>query len=157
MRRKDREITDPEEIKAIIRKASVCRVAFYDDIYPYIVPLNFGYEEGAGKVTLYFHCANEGKKLDLLRRNPHVAFEMDCPDKFYDGDKACYSTMDFESVCGNGTLEIVGDDEKIPALMLIMQQYSNKRDFDFDALEVKAVTVLKLSVNEMTGKRLKQA
>ncbi len=50
----------------------------------------------------------------------------------------------------------MGDDGKIPALKLIMYQYSDKREFDFDKLEVKAVTVLKLTVNEITGKRLKK-
>lgn len=156
MRRKDREITDIDEIKAILIKSSVCRVAFFDEEYPYIVPLNFGFEEERGRFTLYFHCAGEGKKLDLLKCNSKVAFEMDCPDKLIEGDKACYSTMTFESVCGNGTLETVGDDEKIPAMRLLMRQYSDKREFDFDAFEVKAVTVLKLTVNELTGKRLKK-
>jgi nitroimidazol reductase NimA-like FMN-containing flavoprotein (pyridoxamine 5'-phosphate oxidase superfamily) len=155
MRRKDREITDWNDIIGVVKKCSVCRVAFFDEGYPYIVPLNFGFEVEGEKMTLYFHCANEGKKLELLRRNNKIGFEMDCPDKFIDGEKACYSTMTFESVCGNGTLEIVGDHEKIPTLKLIMRQYSDKRDFDFDKLEVKAVTVLKLTVNEITGKRLK--
>ncbi len=155
MRRKDREIADFEEIKAVMSKCSVCRVAFFDEVYPYIVPLSFGFGEDDGKLTLYFHCANEGKKMDLLKRNNNVAFEMDCPDKFFDGEKACYSTMAFESICGIGTLETVDDEEKIPALKLLMQQYSDKREFEFDAFEVKAVTVLKLTVKEMTGKRLK--
>lgn len=155
MRRKDREITDFAEIMGILKKSSVCRVAFFDEAYPYIVPLNFGFETDGNKVTLYFHCANEGKKLDLLKRNNKVGFEVDCPDKFFDGEKACYSTMEFESVCGNGSLDIVGDEDKLPALKLLMQQYSDKREFDFDKFEVKAVTVLKLTVNEITGKRLK--
>lgn len=154
MRRKDREITDFEELRAVIAKASVCRVAFFDVEYPYIVPLNFGFEADGGRFTLYFHCASEGKKIELLKHNKNVAFEMDSPDKFFDGDKACYSTMTFESICGSGTLEAVGDDEKTPALKLIMQQYSDKRDFEFDALEVKAVTVLKLTVHALSGKRL---
>jgi nitroimidazol reductase NimA-like FMN-containing flavoprotein (pyridoxamine 5'-phosphate oxidase superfamily) len=154
MRRKDREITDFYEITDVMKKCSVCRVAFFDEAYPYIVPLNFGFEADSGRFTLYLHCANEGKKLDLLKRNNKVAFEMDCPDKFYDGEKACYSTMTFESVCGNGTLETVGDEDKIPVLKLLMRQYSDKKDFDFDAFEVKAVTVLRLTVNEITGKRL---
>lgn len=155
MRRKDREIKDFEEIMGILKKSSVCRVAFFDEEFPYIVPLNFGVKANGNTVTLYFHCANEGKKMDLLKRNNKVSFEMDSPDKFFDGEKACYSTMEFESVCGNGTLEIAGEDEKIPALKLLMQQYSNKREFDFDPKELKAVTVLKLTINEITGKRLR--
>lgn len=155
MRRTDREITDFEEIICILKKSSVCRVAFFDDSYPYIVPLNFGVETDGKKVVLYFHCANEGKKLDLLKRNNKVAFEMDCPDKFFDGEKACYSTMEFDSICGNGSIEIVGDDEKIHALTMLMQQYSDKKEIVFDDKVLKAVTVLRMTVNEITGKRLK--
>lgn len=156
MRRKDREITDFNEIMALIGRCSVCRVAFFDSDYPYIVPLNFGVRAMDGIITLYFHCAGEGKKLELLRRNGKVGFEMDCPGKFYDGDKACDSTMEFDSVCGNGTIEIVGDNEKLPALKILMAQYSDKHEFAFDELEIKAVTVLKLTVDEITGKRLRK-
>jgi uncharacterized protein len=154
MRRKDREITDFNEIMSVIKKCSVCRIAFFDDTYPYIVPLNYGAESEGQRITLYFHCANAGKKLDLLRRNKNVAFEVDCPGIFIDGEKACDSSMGFESVCGNGSMETVGDSEKLHALALLMRQYSSKQQFDFDENEVKAVTVLKLTVNDIAGKRL---
>jgi nitroimidazol reductase NimA-like FMN-containing flavoprotein (pyridoxamine 5'-phosphate oxidase superfamily) len=156
MRRKDREIPDMSEILAVMGRCSVCRVAFFDETYPYIVPLNFGIESDGDRVTLYFHCATEGKKLELLKRCDKVGFEADIPAQLIEGEKACYSTMLFESVCGNGTLEVVPDGDKIPALKLLMRQYSDRRAFDFDHFEVKAVTVLKLTVNEITGKRLRQ-
>lgn len=44
MRRKDREITDFDEIVAIMRKCDVCRIAVNDGDTPYIVPMNFGLE-----------------------------------------------------------------------------------------------------------------
>jgi nitroimidazol reductase NimA-like FMN-containing flavoprotein (pyridoxamine 5'-phosphate oxidase superfamily) len=154
MRRKDREITSFDEITEIIRKCSVCRVAFFDEGYPYIIPLNFGWDKNGEKLTLWFHCAGEGKKLDLLRKNNRVAFELDCPGRFIEGDKACEGTMTYESVCGSGILEIAGDVEKILGLTHVMRQYSSKSSFEFDEREVKAVTVLKLTVTELTGKRL---
>jgi nitroimidazol reductase NimA-like FMN-containing flavoprotein (pyridoxamine 5'-phosphate oxidase superfamily) len=156
MRRKDREITEIKEITGIMDKCSVCRVALFDEDYPYIVPLNFGYRAEGGKITLYFHCANEGKKLELMRGCNKAAFEMDCPGRFIDGEKACDSTMEFESVCGNGILEAAGSDEKIPALELLMKQYSDKKEFEFDGKVLGAVTVLKLTVREITGKRLRK-
>ena len=42
MRRKDREVTDFEELIAIMKKCDVCRIALNDGGYPYILPLNFG-------------------------------------------------------------------------------------------------------------------
>lgn len=155
MRRKDREITELSDLMGIMKKAPVCRVAFFDGDYPYIVPLNFGVTIDNEKLILYFHCAAEGKKLSLLKRNNKVAFEIDCPGKYIDGAVACDSTMAFESVCGNGVITIVPDEEKLAGLTALMGQYSDKSHYEFDEGLMKAVTVLKLTVNDITGKRLK--
>ncbi|UTY39936.1 pyridoxamine 5'-phosphate oxidase family protein [Allocoprobacillus halotolerans] len=55
MRRKDREITDFHEIMNIINKCDTCRVALFDEEYPYIVPLNFGVDVQDEQVCFYFH------------------------------------------------------------------------------------------------------
>lgn len=67
MIRKDREITDINEIINIIKKCDVCRLAFFDENYPYIIPMNFGYDYDSknNKLDLYFHGAKKGKKLDF--------------------------------------------------------------------------------------------
>lgn len=70
MRRKDREVTDPERIDAIIRACHCCRLGFYDNGEVYIVPLDFGYDEKEGKRTFYFHGAKEGRKMDCILRLP---------------------------------------------------------------------------------------
>ena len=73
MRRKDREIINKEQIWRIMQRCGVCRVAFHDAEYPYIVPLNFGIGKGE-PLTLYFHCAAQGKKLDLMQRDHTVSY-----------------------------------------------------------------------------------
>ena len=78
MRRTDREIRDFDELTAIIARCDVCRLAFNDDEVPYILPLNFGEAVEDGLLRLYFHGAAEGRKYELLRRNPQVAFACDC-------------------------------------------------------------------------------
>ena len=65
MRRKDRKVTELTEIESIIQKADVCRIALIDDNLPYIVTLNFGYKSGKNP-ALYFHCANEGRKIEKV-------------------------------------------------------------------------------------------
>lgn len=157
MRRKDREITNFDEILGIIQQCDVCRLAFYDEKYPYIIPMNFGYTNDGTKLELYFHCAKEGRKLELLNSNPMVAFEMDCSNRFIPGDTACNSTMEFESICGNGLLEILPENEREYGLIQIMQQYSKKDTFHFDSKEIQAVTLLRLKVHKITGKRLKRS
>ena len=79
MRRKDREVADLEGQLAILEQCSVCRVAINDPAsgVPYLVPLNFGMAAGPQSLTLYFHCAPVGTKLDLLRADPNVSFEAD--------------------------------------------------------------------------------
>lgn len=154
MRRKDREITDKNEIYEVIKKCDVCRIAFYAEEYPYIIPMNFGVVLRDDKFQLYFHAAKEGTKLQLLKKNPHVAFEMDCSHKLLLGEVACDSTMEYESVCGNGVIKILEDEDKIKALTVIMNQYQPDTKHEFNANAVKAVEVLEITVNEIYGKRL---
>ena len=73
MRRKDKEVVDRERIDEIIRGAQVCRLAMIDGDEPYLVPLSFGYDGRA----IYFHSAVEGRKVEALRRNARVCFEID--------------------------------------------------------------------------------
>lgn len=155
MRRKDREITDINDIISIIEKCDCCRVAIYDEKYPYIIPLNFGLKYENNKITLYFHCANEGKKLDLIKRNPNVSFEMDCSHKLLVGETACDYSMEYESVIGSGVATIVNEN-KADVLTHLMKNYSDEKSFHYDENVLKAVTVFKIDVSEITAKRLKR-
>lgn len=154
MRRKDREITDLNEILGIMKKCDVCNIAIFDEEYPYIIPMNFGFSSQDKELALYFHCAKAGKKLDLLRKNPKVGFEMDCSHNLIIKELDCDCTMEFESICGNGVIEILPDDQKIAALGQLMKQYKEQPAMNFNEKYVKAVEVLKLTVNEITGKHL---
>lgn len=154
MRRKDREITDLEEIKGIMDKCDVCRVGLFDEKYPYIVPLNFGYEQKDSALELYFHGAKEGKKLSLIKQNNKACFEMDCSHNLVVGEDACDYTMEFESVIGYGTIVLLEEEEKMDALKGLMKQYTKDSNLTYNPMDVKAVTVFKLVVEEITGKRL---
>ena len=72
MRRSDREITFIEEKLAVIEKNKVMRLAMADNGRPYVVPLNYGYTYENGTLTIYFHCAAEGRKIDILKTNSNV-------------------------------------------------------------------------------------
>ena len=153
MRRKDREVTDLREIIAIMSRCDSCSLALFDKDYPYVIPLCFAAEVSGGKIVLYFHCATEGHKIDLIKRDPRAAFSMSCSHELIlSGDSG---TMRYESVCGNGRIEIVGDAEKVFCLRAIMEKYAGLmgRQWSDDAL--KAVTVLKLTVANISGKRNK--
>ena len=76
MRRRDREITDNEKIKEIIKACDCCRLGLNDNGKVYIVPLNFGFTEENGNYTFYFHGARTGRKLDIIKQNNCVGFEL---------------------------------------------------------------------------------
>lgn len=153
MRRKDREVTDNNKITEIINNCQCCRIGFNDNGSIYIVPLNFGYVYNHDCYTFYFHSAKEGRKIDLIQNSPNVGFEMDTGYKLHTAELACNYSAGFQSIIGNGTVEIVNDtDEKIRGLSLLMEHNTGKKDWHFDERMTNAVTVFKLTVTELSCK-----
>lgn len=107
MRRKDREVTDPERIDAIIRACHCCRLGFYDNGEVYIVPLDFGYDEKEGKRTFYFHGAKEGRKMDCILRSPRAGFELDTGYELIEAEVACRNSARYRSVVGTGRVSVI--------------------------------------------------
>ena len=117
MRRKDREITGRENIEPILKACKTCRVAMIADGAPYVVPLNFGYTWDESGLTLYFHSGLKGKKIDALRADPRVCFEMDTEQGVtgegdtnikLNGDNALKSDIYRSGIYGSGSLTISG-------------------------------------------------
>ena len=151
MHRKDKEITDPVEIDNIIKRASVCRLALSVNDEPYIVPMNFGYEDG----VLYFHCAKQGKKIDMIKQNSRVCFEIDIDHEVVlDLQNTSKSTMKYKSVIGFGKAFILEEkDEIIKALDAVMQHYTHDKTFHRDYEKaINTVLTFKVVISEMTGK-----
>jgi uncharacterized protein len=153
MRRKDREVVGVKEMEKIISRCQVCHVALTDlDGQPYALALNFGYQAGSAP-ALYFHCARQGKKLDLIRANPKAAFIIDRELGLVTGPVACDWGMNYESIMGTGKMTIVSNlEERKRGLNLIMAQYGSTSP-TYSPQSLKDTLVLKLTINEMTGKR----
>jgi nitroimidazol reductase NimA-like FMN-containing flavoprotein (pyridoxamine 5'-phosphate oxidase superfamily) len=153
MRRKEREITGIDEIEAIISRSDVCRIALADNNIPYIVTMNFGYSGGADR-KLFFHCARDGRKIDIIRKNNFACFEMDTDHSLMRGREACDFSMKFSSVVGWGNIFIINDDkEKTEGLNSIMQHYTNQTGFTYNPDVFEKTIVLKLVIMTMTGKK----
>lgn len=150
MRRQNQEIFDRNLIDAKIQEADICRLAFCDGNIPYIVPMNFGYQDN----TLYFHCATQGRKLDILKQNNNVCFEIECDVEVVVGDTPCESTTKYYCIIGNGKAEVVADyNEKVRALNIIMGKYTKQIKHDFKTELVDRVSVIKVEVSEVSGKK----
>ena len=153
MRRKDREIKEIVDLKDIVSRADVCRIAFAVNNTPYIVTMNFGYTWN-DDLVLYFHCAKEGRKLDLMRQNNRVCFEMDIDHEIIKGETACECTMKYRSIIGHGSLEIVADpNEKKEGFDLIMDKYGYAGKREYNEKLFNMTEILKLKVTEISGKR----
>jgi uncharacterized protein len=150
MRRTDKEITERGIIDSIITRSLVCRLGLCDGGMPYIVPLCFGYD-GA---CLYFHCANEGRKIDVLRKNSRVCFEFEADAEVVRGDKACNFSMRYRSVMGEGRASFVEEPAaKRKALEVILKQYGDEGSLD--GADLTKITVLKVDIAGMSGKKSK--
>ncbi len=153
MRRKDREISDGKELEEIIKRADVCRIALANDNMPYIVTMNYGYMNNPHR-TFYFHCANEGKKIDMLRKNNHVCFEIDIDHEIVKGKKACDWGSKFTSIVGYGDIDIITEKaEKTAGFNRIMCHYGGEQEYEYDENIVAQTTILRLKITEMTGKK----
>lgn len=153
MRRRDREITDSKEMLAVLDACDVMRIGMIDNDSVYVLPMNFGYQMEDGKLTFYMHGALAGKKLDLIRANPKVGFELDCNHKLIEGKVACQYGFAYSSVVGKGIAEIVSEpQEKMKAMSVLMKGMTGK-DFDFNEKLVSIVAVIKITATEYAGKR----
>lgn len=154
MRRTDREISNINEIIKCLGEGNVCNLAINDEKYPYIIPLNYGYEATPDKINIYFHCAKTGKKIDLIKLNPNVSFSIISKTNLILKPNACDSTMEFESICGRGNIIILKDDDKIHGLNILMDNFRKNTVEHYEAHLLERILVLKLEVVEITGKRL---
>lgn len=151
MRRSEKEVTDRVEIESILMNAEICRLGLCVDNKPYVVPMNFGYRDNC----LYLHAAKEGKKLDMMRANPNVCFEVEGKSELVDGGEvACKWSMKFVSIIGHGQAKILEDREaKRAALDILMAQYSKGEGFTYQDKQLDAVVVIEIKIDEMSCKK----
>jgi len=150
MRKANREIKNRDQIDAIIRGSEVCRIAYANDNIPYMTPVSFGYD---GK-ALFVHSAEEGRKIDFLKKNNYVCFEFDTDVKTISDEKqACKWTAAYKSVIGYGYVKFLYSlEEKDYAINEIMKQYSGK-SWCFDEKALKNVALWKIDITEISGKQ----
>jgi uncharacterized protein len=152
MRRSDKEIKDTETIQWILKEAQVCRIALCDNDKPYIVPMNFGFDDN----YIYLHSTSEGKKIGILNKNNNVCFEVDIQNELVKSEIACNWGMKYYSMIGSGKAYFIEDNnEKEKALNIIMQKYSENdaKSFEYSETALNKTTIIKVKISEITGKK----
>ena len=153
MRRKDREITDPGEIRAIVERAKVLHLGLNGGERPYVVPLHYGVEWKEGLPVFYVHGAKEGRKLALLRRDGRVFVEIDAAGELVSGGGTpCRYGAVFESVMCDAEAEILpAGGEKQRALQILMKTQTG-RDFAITPEMAEGVAVIRLRALNLSAK-----
>ncbi len=153
MRRTDREITDRAGIVGILEGAKILHLGLFDEGYPYVVPLHFGYSWDGELPVFYMHGALEGHKLDLLRADPRAFVELECGvEPISGGEIPCKYGAAYASVMVRGMAELVEDPaEKLRGLSLLMAHQTG-RSFAFSERMAASVAVIRVTAAELTAK-----
>ena len=151
--KREREVTDINEIKEILDKSMIVHVGMIDGDEPYVVPMNYGYTLENGELCLYLHGATVGRKIDIINKNPKVFFEMECDVTPFEGKMACQYGTTYSSVMGKGTAVVLSESaDKIDGLAKFMKTQTGK-DFTFDEKMVSIVNVIKITATDFTAKK----
>lgn len=154
MRKSHRQITDQAALMDILQKCDSLTLAMHDGDFPYVLPMSFGMQNQQGHLSLYFHCAKEGKKLELLKENNRVAFTASCGHQLILNTQGGHCTTEYESVAGTGLAVFLEGEEKLEALHILMRHYI-ATDFAFNHKAVPITTVFRVDVLTLTGKSKK--
>ena len=149
MRRCEKGITDPEELRRILRDARVCRLAMSDGDRPYLVPLTFALDGD----DLVIHSAGTGRKIDVLRRNPSVCFEVEEGVSVAPAATACGFSMRFRTVIGFGEAAFVEDPAERARLLALFGPRYGAPEGPVPDHEVQRTAVVRIRVRALTGKR----
>lgn len=152
MRRKDREITNRDELVDILQRCDTVRVGMQGDHFPYVVPVSFGLAVEEENIVIYFHCAKQGMKVDLLEKNPNVCVEGDI---FLGTNKTEHGvTTRYESVIGFGKCTFLKESEAVLKGLQVMVEHYGYPDYPLeDCMSLEHVLVGRIVLETVTGKR----
>jgi nitroimidazol reductase NimA-like FMN-containing flavoprotein (pyridoxamine 5'-phosphate oxidase superfamily) len=149
MRRREREITDRSEIDEIIRSARVMHLALSDNNRPFLVPVFYAYDGS----SLYFHSARAGTKINILKCNSQVCFEISVDHGVIESDSACDFEARHRTVIGFGKATFIeNEEEKTAALNRIVKQFTDKT-FEFPKANLNATAVIRIDIDLIKGKK----
>jgi uncharacterized protein len=149
MRRKDREITDKNEIDAIIRSGNLMHIALVDGDTPFLVPVFYGFDG----VALYFHSAKAGSKIDIIKSNNKVCFEISIDHGVIEDSSPCDFEAKHRTVIGLGkVLAVESDIEKIRALDLVVAGITDKK-FEYPVENLKRTAIFRIDIESIKGKK----
>lgn len=151
MRRAEKEITEQAVIEEVLLENQVGRLGTSRDGIPYVVPMNYAYRDG----RILLHSHRDGKKVQDIRLNPRVCFEVDSGEMIT-GDSPCSYSWRYRSVIATGTARLVEEPEqRLTALRAISDKYApgKGRQVTLDMVKkMPQLIVIEIKIDEMRGK-----
>jgi nitroimidazol reductase NimA-like FMN-containing flavoprotein (pyridoxamine 5'-phosphate oxidase superfamily) len=152
LRRKDKEIKDKAEIEQVLKEATVGRLGTSRDDTPYVVPVSYVYDNG----KIIIHGAKQGKKMDDIKANPRICFEVDTSE-IIPSDDPCNYSYKYKSVIANGTAKILDcPNEKLRGLQLLTEKYAPGKGPKLTKEHLNKNTnlnVVEITIHDMVGKK----
>jgi nitroimidazol reductase NimA-like FMN-containing flavoprotein (pyridoxamine 5'-phosphate oxidase superfamily) len=152
MRKAKKEIRDKNVIIDLLNTCHVGRLGTLGgDGYPMIKPLNFAYHDN----RIYFHTAKEGEKVEDIKRDRRVCFEVDLPIAFVKAkNQPCEAAYLYRSVIIRGRASFVEDkEERLFALICLMNKYQPEGGYgDYPKDKLALTGVVRIDIEEMKGK-----
>jgi len=139
-----------DEIEQLLARALAGRLGMCRNNQPYIVPVCFIYHRS----EIFFHSARLGRKMDFMRMNPTVCFQVD-EHSLVASAKPCKFTMNYQSVVAVGQVRFLADSkQKLRILKLLVSKYAGGNlAVMLDEKKTRRVEVGEISVTEITGKK----
>ena len=151
LKRIDRAMTDENEISRVINEQKFMTIAMCKDNEAYLVTVNHAFDKSTN--SFYFHCAQEGKKIDFIKANPLVWGQILEDMGYSQGDcDHAYRTVQFK-----GRAELISDiEEKRQALELMIEGLEEepekcKKEF-ITRSELEKVAICRIDIMELSGK-----
>lgn len=150
MRRSERQIADTGQMHDIIQASPFMRLALCRENQPYVLPLSFGFDG----IDLFFHCADQGRKIDILQHNPRVCclFEQGLTLKTVRSNPCAWGVAYATVIVQGVASQITDEATKLTALQCITDHYASNAP-RVPADKIGHVAVWKITIEEMTGKR----
>ena len=143
MRRTEREVLDLEFMHQVLLYAQEIYISMNSGEAPYVLPVNYVFHKGC----IFFHCALEGRKLELLQADPRVGFSTAVDIQV---EK---TTTRYRSVCGSGTVERVEDfNRKNEVLKAFAARYKAPCIFPVSEQKFAHTGVMCIHIEKLTGK-----
>lgn len=145
-----------EQIDDLFKRAEVGRLGtFSSNGFPYVLPMHFVYVDN----KIYMHGLPKGKKIDNIKFNSNVCFEVDeMLSLLYEGvENPCDVNTEFNSIIVEGKASLVSDfDEKKMALSYIVAKFTpHLVDKELPSKMINGTAVIKIDILECVGRYYK--